>query len=222
MFIKIKKRIIFIFLVIKHKIKYLFSKNKNPIYNTGIHFIEGLSGSGKTLLANYIIQETTNNIDNCFFYSNINQFKSNSVKTIDFFSLFEDGKVVKKLPAYWNNKYCYALIVDELNANFNRRLNNRKEYNDIFIGLMQFAVLHRHQKIPRIYFLGQSLDLQDRQVQSIFKYKHEVKSVKRYSFAKYQDTNDVVRLPKRIVIEHSIKSDLIDAKGNNIFIPFKN
>lgn len=216
---KFIKKLKFRYKVIRLKLKYLFRRRSNPIYNYGVHFIEGSAGSGKTLLANIMLQNTVS--DNTFFYSNINQFDNNKTKTVDFFSMFENGKQIKKLPKKIHDRYCAGLIIDELNANFNRRLNNRKDYNDVFIGLMQFSVTHRHQGIPKIYFLGQSLQLQDGQVMQIFKYRHIVKSSRRYSFDKYLHTKDIEKLPKKLRVDHYIKSDNLDNSGAPVFIKFK-
>lgn len=218
-FDRVKKWFRFRYLVIRQQLYYLFRKNTNPIFNNGIHFVEGLSGSGKTLLANYMLQESLKK--NQFMYSNINQFDKEKTITIDFFSIFENGKQVKKLPIKYNNKFCAGLIIDELNASFNRRLNNRRDYNDAFVGLMQFSVTHRHQKINKIYYLGQSLELQDRQIQNIFRYMHKVKNTKRYNFEHFLETGKVDKLPKRLKIEHFIKSDIIDKSGTPVFIKFK-
>ena len=214
---KNRSRLKFWWLIIKHKIKYLFS---NPLYSAGTHLIEAPAGTGKTLLMNIILRNT---VDPCkhYMYSNLPQFDNNYIKQIDIFDMFDNGKQQYQLPNIINNKYCKGIIIDEINANFNRRLNNRAYYNDIFVGLMEFFVTHRHQGIEKIYLIGQDLSLQDIQLQQVLKYRHLVYSAKRYSYKLYLETGEIVKLPKKLKVIHYIKSSEKDNRGTPIFVPFK-
>lgn len=214
------KRLKFYYLIIKYWFKNLFS---STLLNTGVHFITAPSGTGKTLLANIIIQKSTR--ENEFWYTNISEFDTKKTVTINILDLFEDGKQVKKLPymIYKNGKkmYCRGLIFDEINRSFNRRLNKTTEYNRLFIGLMEMIVTHRHQNLKTVYFLGQSLNLQDTQLQHVFKYIHYIRSKKRYNYYLYKIGRGLHKTPKKLKILTSIKTGDVDKSGNPIFFEIK-
>lgn len=216
---KIKKYIVFRYLVIKQVLKHLFTRKKNPIFNFGTHFVEGLSGAGKTLLVNYMLQESTN--DNQFFYTNMDQFEKSKQVVIDLNNIFQEGKQIAKLPQIVNGKYCNGLILDEINLNFNRRLNNRRDYNDLFVPLMGMMVTHRHQNLPRIYLMGQAQRLQDTQLMKVIRYKHFVKSRKTYSFNHFLKTQKLSKIPKKIKVMHYVKADFEDVNGEPVYIKYK-
>jgi len=214
---KKRNRLKFWALIIKYKIRYLFS---NPLYNNGVHLIEAPSGTGKTLLMNIIIQNTVD-ADRDFMYCNINQFEASKVQPVDIFDMFQDGMQKYRLALNINDRRCKGLIIDEINANFNRRLNSRKAYNDIFVGLMEFAVTARHQGLNKLYFIGQDIALQDGQLQQIFKYRHLIYATKRYNYKLYLDTGEVALLPKKLKVIHFVKTGDKDPRGMPIFVPFK-
>ena len=154
-------------------------------------------------------------------YCNIAEFDTQKVITIDINTMFCDGEQRYKLDTHLDGKRCKGLIIDEINANFNRRLNNRKLYNDVFVGLMEFVVTARHQGIERIYFIGQDLSLQDGQLQQVIKYRHLVYANKKYNYELYKDTGNIALLPKRLKIIHQIKQSGKDPRGMPIFTTFK-
>lgn len=206
------KRNIFTWLVAI--IKYLLHR-EGILHAQGSHIITGYPGSGKTLIANKVI----NDVDRSkyFFLSNIAEF--DGVDTFDIDELFNDTTQQKSLPL--KDQYgrrLYGIIFDEINLTFNKRLNRKSSYNDIFIGLIEFLVSHRHQGVPRVYFIGQKLELQDTQLQSLFKYQHDILKTKRapkYWF--YYDNGCISMIPRKLIIMNRIKSQ----EAQDQFIDYK-
>lgn len=210
-----KNRFKFYFLIFKYWFKSLF---RVAVYAPGVHFISAPSGTGKTLLTNIIIQNTT--ASNQFWYSNIDQFQKDKQVVFDYKNLFDKGKQIAKLPPIINNKYANGIIFDELNANFNRRMNKTNDYNSMFVGLAEMTVTHRHQKMNKLYFLGQSLALQDGQLQHLFKYYHLVFATKKWNYYLYKNNKGMNRTPKKLKIVSYIKTGQISANGMPEFAPF--
>lgn len=185
-----------IFYYIVYIIKNLFNRG-DLLHATGSHIITGYPGSGKTLMASHLI----NSVDNSkyFFYTNIDEFHQENVKVIKLDELFNDKKQARKLATRDDKgRYLYGLILDEINLNFNRRINRTADYTNLFIGLIEMVVTHRHQHIPRLYFIGQKLELQDGQLISLFQYQHDIiKTKKRYRYWKYYD-DKAQRIPVKI------------------------
>lgn len=194
---------VWIFLVIMS-----FFKRGNIYRSHGTHLISGYPGSGKTLLANALIQD----IDKTKYFclSNIKEF--NDVKTFDIKEIFKNNEMVKQFPLTdEKGRKLYAIIFDEINLNFNKRLNRRADYNDIFLGLIEFLVTHRHQGVPRVYFIGQKLELQDTQLQSLFKYQHDIiRTNKKPFYWLYKQNKFVTWAPKKLGIVNRVK-DLDDS-----------
>lgn len=201
-----KSRIIFFFRVCWEKFVNWLLRNVSSIFRRGTHIITGYPGSGKTLLVNKII----NSVDSkkYFFISNKNEFYQENVYHYDIWNLFDDYKQVQRLPTTDDKgRKLYGLIIDEINLEFNKRLNRSNEYNKRFVALVELLVTSRHQGINRIYFIGQKLELQDTQLQSLFKYWHNIihnQSKAYYQF--YVELNQIIFAPKQIVIESSKKS----------------
>lgn len=218
--LKKRTRIRFLILVFWLWLKNLF---KSPLNARGVHLITGYPGCGKTLLMNMIIQRHCKK--NEFYYSNKKQFDDLKTININILDLFENGTQIKSLPKYQFingiKHKCKGLIFDEINASFNRRMNRTSNYNNLFVGLMQLVVTHRHQGIPRIYFLGQFYDFQDTQLQTAIKYRHDLNSKIRANYALYKETGKIIYTPKKIKIEHNIKSKDYDSKGQPVYIPYK-
>lgn len=182
-------------------IKVVF-KRKNDILNArGAHIITGYPGAGKTLLMSDIV----NRVDSTkyFFLSNLNEFNGfNNVYTFDLTTIFGNCTQLKRFPLVDSKgRHLYGIIFDEINLNFNRRLNRKSSYNDLFVGLIEFLVTHRHQGVPRVYFIGQKIELQDTQLQSLFKYRHDIlKAYKRPSYWYYYNTNKVAFIPRKFKV----------------------
>lgn len=172
-----------------------------PIFRTGTHLITGYPGAGKTLLANYVI----NNVDSSkyFFISNKDQFIADNVYNVDIWDLFDNNEQILKLPIKdKHGRKLYGLIIDEVNLKFNRRLNRGRDYNNLFIGLMELLITRRHQGIPRVYFIGQKLELQDTQLISMVKYQHNIAFNKtKYYYKMYKLDDRVMPAPKKLFIE---------------------
>lgn len=215
-----KTRLVFIL-----KVFWFWLKNfgHNPIYAPGVHLFEAPSGTGKTLLANIVIQNITKNYE--FWYTNIDEFEQDKTKVFDPADLFDNGKQVAKLPKFANirthegyqKKRTKGIIFDELNLNFNRRMNKEKGYNNLFIGLMEMAVSHRHQGLDYLYFLSQSYMLNDTQIQQIFKFKHTIYSKKGYSYYFYLKDNKIIKIPKILYVDSYIRTSERDSLGLPIF-----
>ncbi len=190
---------VWLFLIIKG----LFSRGS--IYHAnGAHLISGYPGSGKTLFMNQL----RNSVDNekYFFLSNIKEF--DGVKTFNLEDIFSNGEQIRSFPTVdEKGRKLYAVIFDEINLQFNRRMNKSSDYNNLFIGLIEFLVSHRHQDVPRVYFIGQKLELQDGQLQSLFKYQHDIIRTKRWpAYWYYKENKKVVFIPRKIDIVNRVKS----------------
>lgn len=196
------KRNIFVwlFLVIKNWL----SGEGNLLFAPGSHIITGYPGAGKTLLMNYI----KNSVDQekYFFLSNIPEFET--VPCFKMTDIFDENMQIRSFPTKDElGRSLYGIIFDEVNLSFNKRLNMRKDYNDIFIGLIEFLVTHRHQDVPRVYFIGQKLELQDTQLQSLFKYQHDI--IKKRVFPKFKPynlTGNLIYYPIKLKIINRIKA----------------
>lgn len=183
-------------------IKSLFKKGN--IYTAlGAHLVSGYMGSGKTLFVNQLRNSIDK--DKYFVLSNIKEF--NDVKTFNLNDIFFDGEQQKSFPTEdERGRKLWAIIFDEINLTFNRRNNRTRDYNDVFTGLIEFLVSSRHQNIPRIYFIGQKLELQDTQLQSLFKYQHDIIQTKRFPFYWFYKIFDLQYIPKKLVIVNRVKS----------------
>lgn len=191
-----------------YKVIAYFLRKKNSIYHAlGTHIITGYMGKGKTLLMNCIINSVDQN--KYFFITNIKEFHQSNVYYFDLKELFSETKQNFSIPT--TDEYgrtLYAVILDEINLNFNRRLNKTKEYNNQFIGLVEFIVSSRHQNVPRVYFIGQKLELQDSQLQSLFYYWHDCLSCRKWpSFRIFKASEKVVFIPQKIVLKNYVKTD---------------
>lgn len=187
----------------RHIIK---QRRTNILHYNGLHLIVGGTGSGKTLLSSIILNKIIpdNDINNAFFWTNIDQYDKNKTKILNLNDVFYDGEQQKRL----YNRGCKGMILDEINLNFNRRNNGKKSYNDVFMGLIELSITHRHQGIPRIYYIGQAEDMQDIQLQHIFRYKHVVKKRSKWSYYYYNVDGVIMTIPKYlIVISYSKRED---------------
>lgn len=202
---KKSRTIFFIKVCWKKFVNWLF-RNTPSIYRRGTHIITGYPGAGKTLLANYIV----NNVDSneYFFITNKNEFMQENIYHFDIWSLFDDYKQVQRLPTTdEKGRKLYGLIIDEINLEFNKRLNRSNEYNKRFVALIELLVTSRHQGINRVYFIGQKLELQDTQLQSLFKYWHNIIANKNKAYYQfYVEKNKIIFAPKRLIVESKIKS----------------
>ena len=166
------KKIPFYFKKLLKLIIDLFHKS-NVLYAKGTHIITGYPGSGKSLLMSHII----NNVDSTkyFFLCNHPEYNQNNVYSFKLEEIFDDKMQIRKFPTIdKEGRKLYGIILDEINLSFNKRDNRSKEYNALFIGLMEFMVSRRHQGIDRVYCIGQKLELQDTQLMSIFQFQHDI------------------------------------------------
>lgn len=166
------KKIPFYFKKLIRIILDLFRKS-NILYSKGTHIITGYPGSGKSLLMSHII----NNVDKnkYFWLCNLKEYHQENVYNFNLEDVFNDKMQLKRFPTKdAKGRKLYGVIFDEINLSFNKRDNRSKEYNSLFIGLMEFLVSRRHQGIDRVYFIGQKLELQDTQLMSIFQFQHDI------------------------------------------------
>lgn len=194
---------VWLFLVIRN----LFIKDNDLLYSLGSHIITGYPGAGKTLLAEHIINSVDS--EKYFFLSSKEEFYNDNVYNFRLEDIFKENEQKRSFPLLDDKgRQLYAVIFDEINLDFNKRLNRKAEYNDVFIGLIEFIITHRHQDVPRIYFIGQKLELQDTQLQSLFKYHHDI--IKKRLWPKYKPfnlTGNLIYYPVKLKIKHYIKDD---------------
>lgn len=213
-----RARIPFVFRVI---IKWIQGK-PGLLYANGVHYIDSSSGGGKTLLMNYIACHLVER--GGFMWANIDEFKNPRIKAFDIEKLYGNGDANYKLPKKIEKKigdttvtyYSKGIIYDELNRYFNRRMNKTRDYNDIFVPLVSDTVIHRHLGHPRIYFIGQSLMMQDTQIAQVAKYRHYVQARFRWRYYFYRNELRMVYAPYKIKVTNFIKTG-IDPKGEPIF-----
>lgn len=196
------------------------------LYAKGTHIITGYPGSGKSLLMSHIINSVDKN--KYFWLCNLKEFKSENVYNFNIEDVFSDKVQEKRFPVV--DKYgrkLFGVIFDEINLSFNKRDNRSKEYNSLFLGLMEFLVSRRHQGIDRVYFIGQKLELQDTQLMSMFQFQHDIyykketylyyyrryllsKLFEKYRHVKYEDNRKFfkgfIKVPKYIKIVNLYKS----------------
>ena len=203
---KKKYRVVFWFVCLWQWLKRIFTRAISVYHRRGSHIITGYPGIGKTLLMSKLINDV--DATKYFFITNINEFYAENVIHYNVFGLFYDGKQIKRLPTRdYKGRKLYGLILDEINLKFNRRLNRNRDYNNSFVGLIELIITHRHQQIPRIYFIGQKLELQDGQLQSLFKYWHNIIYKKeRPIWEYYRDNKGYIIAPKKLFIENYVKS----------------
>lgn len=205
-----KKKLLYLPRLLWYKFYNWCIRNTSLLFKPGVHLTTGATGSGKTLSHSAIINRINNK--KYFFITNIDEFKQENVLHYNVLDLFENGKQIKKLPTKDDKgRKLYGLILEEINFEFNRRMNRTTAYNEKFIGLMQLCVSHRHQGIPRIYFIGQARELQDTQILSVCKYWHDIYYTKPKSYFKlYIEQNKIIMAPKYIEFEHLIKTQKED------------
>lgn len=189
-------------------LKRFFDKNNDILYYNGVHLISGYPGAGKTLLSNNIIKSVDKN--KYFFYTTREQYKSENVYFLDMNEIFCEKQQKKSIPVVdKKGRKLFGIILEEINLEFNKRLNRTNDYNEQFIGLIEFIVSHRHQGIPRIYAIGQKLELQDTQLQSLFMYHHFIKKRKnKYSYQLYREKGDLKSIPKKLIVENYAKNEV--------------
>jgi len=202
--------------------KWLIGK-PGALYGSGWHLIEGPTGAGKTVLANILIRNMVSKSG--FVWANIDEFYNDRVKVFDLKTMFQDGDQKYRLDktAFFGNDHperCKGIFIDELNAQFNRRMNKTREYNDTFVPLIAFAVTIRHQLCDRGYFIGQSLLLQDGQITSIIKYRHDIKPSKRWQYYFFRNSGKMIYAPKKLIVTHYFNGGP-DQSGNVIWIARK-
>lgn len=195
-------------------IKSLF-KNGSILKSAGTHIINGYPGSGKSLLGSHIINSVDN--EKYFFYCNRKEYNQDNVYTFKIEDMFKDNSQIKSFPVVdGKGRKIYGIIFDEINLSFNKRLNRKSDYNDLFVGLIEFLVSHRHQGIPRVYFIGQKLELQDTQLQSLFQFQHDIFKCKKFpKFKPFNLTGKLVWYPTKLKMWHRIKTN------EDVFLDFK-
>jgi hypothetical protein len=175
----------------RHLVKRFKSKSSTPlIEQDGVHYIYALPGGGKTSLSFDLIEDYRyksgrgayvntamerpryDDLEDIFYkyhYEfNVEDFFGSKPYTD------AEGNVKYKIQQLKKFNRRFPIIVfDELLSWLNHRVNNTKDYLQIFIALIQFLAQRRHRGIKRVYFLNQ-LDTTDIQLMSAFNYVHEV------------------------------------------------
>lgn len=173
-------------------VKRFKSKSSIPfIEHPGIHYIYALPGGGKTSLSYDLIEEERLNtgygsyVNTAMEMPRYDELKDvfykyhSEFEIEDYFGSKEytdaEGNVRYKIQQLKRFDRRFPIIVfDELLSWLNHRVNNTKDYLQIFIALIQFLAQRRHRHIKKVYFLNQ-LDTTDIQLMSVFNYVHEVK-----------------------------------------------
>lgn len=190
-------------------IRYLRNHGDNILVSMGIHSIVALMGGGKTLLSNMIVQDMMP--PDRFVYvidrALTQGLDDGRAVYCDIFACFKGGKQIYRLPLKIDNRRCYGLILDEIVTHFNRRVNNRSDYNDRFLGLIEMCMSLRHQGIKRIWLLSQSYDNLDIQLMRLNKYRHLVYSKRAYSYTAYLSTRKMLVLPYKLKIVSQVRDD---------------
>lgn len=206
------------FLFILKVIARFFKGKPSCIYSGGWHLITGPTGEGKTLLMNIIISVILNK--GGFGWANIDEFYNKNVHTFDLEKMFSNGKqnfrLNKEFEKDGYKKHCRFVVIDELNRKFNRRMNRSSDYNDIFIPMIAWMVTIRHQLCDKGYLIGQSMLLQDGQIQSIIKWRHDVRSSKNWKYYFFREENKMLFLPKKLILTNYKNVDT-DNLGNIVW-----
>lgn len=170
-----------------------------PHLRNGIHCITADTGGSKTLLAHIISQKYK---DKWTVFSN-SKF-NNDVKVIDIFDFFNNYEIVKPIE---NG----IVIFDEIQKDFNKRLNRRNDYNEIFIPLIEWLTTRRHHNVPKVYFITQSWDMLDTQLQRIIEKVHFLTGKKKQVFKAWLRTPKVRPLiaPKSITYYTRRRKDMM-------------
>ena len=133
------------------------------IYRRGIHAITGDTGGGKSLMAHIISKHFKAKGWHVMSNSKFNK----DVAYFNIFEYFDDFEQKKEI------KNC-VIIFDEVQRDFNKRMNRKNEYNAVFIPLIEWLSTHRHQGVFWVYFLTQSWDRFDIQFQDFIQKVHFV------------------------------------------------
>lgn len=171
---------------------YLYLKMKNHLmgnilFKDGVHFFVALQGGGKSTLAYDLISEILRKTGKSSYvnaqfekpqYDPITQkyfVYFQYFELLDFFdmSVKEDDPSIKVSQKKRFNRNFDTIVLDEWLTEMNHRMNKTKDYNNIFMALLNMIAHMRHQKMKRIYVLSQ-IDNTDIQLLSMFKYIHEL------------------------------------------------
>jgi len=157
---KIALSFLYPLIVLFYYLKHLFTK---PIMRAGINGITGDTGGGKSILASIIAKKWH---DKGFTVYSNSKFNSviKEIKITDYFDDFEIKKELKN----------GIVIFDEIQRDFNKRQNRKNEYNEVFIPLIEWLTTHRHNGIIAVYFVTQSWDRLDTQLQDLIARIHFV------------------------------------------------
>lgn len=171
----------FLYLKIKNKF------NTNILFHPGVHFFVALQGGGKSTLAYDLISEILRNTGKSAYINAMfevprhdpisNQYFTyfQYFKLLDFFNMTakDDNPEIEVSQLKQFNRNFDTIVLDEWLTEMNHRLNKTKDYNNIFMAMIEMIAHMRHQKMNRIYVLSQ-IDNTDIQLLSMFKYIHEI------------------------------------------------
>ncbi len=179
-------------------IKYLLTP---PHMRNGIKCVTGDTGGGKSLLAHIISQAKKDKIK---IVSN-SKF-NNDMEIIDIFDHFNEFEIKKDL------SNC-IVIFDEIQKDFNKRMNRANDYNAVFIPLIEWLTTRRHRNVPMVIFLTQSWDMLDVQLQRIIENVIFVTGKPRQVFSAWVRTSKIRPLvaPKAIQYYARRRKDLLDS-----------
>lgn len=159
----------------------------NLLIANGVHFIVALQGGGKSTLAYELIERLRlKNGKGAYINTNFELPRLDTInkkyykhhiefKLSDFFDyrIMDDEDPLIVPQKYRFNSAFENMVLDEWLTEMNHRNNRTKDYNNVFLALLQMIAHMRHQGMKRIYILSQ-IDNTDIQLLSMLKYVHEV------------------------------------------------
>lgn len=159
----------------------------NVLYADGVHFFVALQGGGKSSIAFHLISDILKRtgksayVNANFEKHRYDPIKKQHYKYFQFFKLLEffdmsvklDDPDIEVTQLKRFNSNFDTIVLDEWLTEMNHRMNKTKEYNNVFMALLNMIAHMRHQGMRRIYVLSQ-IDNTDIQLLSMFKYIHEL------------------------------------------------
>lgn len=190
----------FNFIIVRTWLWYVFGYDEtNPLDKNGVHYIRGLPGKGKSLLAydkaNRDMEESgfssymTSSIEKPKVTADGKYYYVNH-KVISLFNYYKDGKSIRR----FNTQYFKKMWVDEFHVLNNPRRNNEKGNKDFIIPFINDLVRLRHFGFKAIYLLSQ-VPSNDVQIMSFLVGYHDVEVKKGVHYLRWLMTGKFEVLP---------------------------
>lgn len=154
--------------------------------------VVGKTGAGKSLFKTYI--ETQHKKMGNKIWSNANQACLENVKDTPFECLFANGSPLVDL----SGLDIQMMSFDEIQNQFNNRDFADKSYKSIFDPFVKALSIHRHIKVPYVYFYTQSWDNVDIKIRRLVHKIFEIENSKGIDFV---EVYEAVRNGRKINID---------------------